>query len=269
MTGLAIVGVAGRMGRAILREARADATFTLVGALDSQRSGRVGQDAGEVAGLGAIGLAITEDLPAALAARPDVVIDFSHASALPATLSACVARRVPLLVGTTGYAPELEREFEAAASRIPLIVAANTSLGVTLLIELVRDAAAHLPADFDIEIVEAHHRLKKDAPSGTALALGAAAATGRGAELSQVAAWARHGEAARAPGEIGFAVIRGGDLVGEHRVILAGTGEQLVLEHRATDRAVFARGALTAARWLAGRSPGRYFMRDVLGIKNK
>jgi len=268
MTKLVIVGVAGRMGQALIRESRLASGIEVVGALDSLRSGRIGEDVGEIAGLPPLGLSVSADLAAALKAAPDVVIDFSHASGVPTTLAACVEHGVPLFVGTTGFGPEMSSAFGAAASRIPLIVAANTSLGVTLLVELVRSAAAHLPADFDIEIVEAHHRLKKDAPSGTALALGAAAAGGRGVELQDVAAWARHGEAPRAAGEIGFAVVRGGDVVGEHRVIFAGTGEQLILEHRATDRAIFARGALAGAVWLAGRAPGRYTMRDVVGLSS-
>jgi 4-hydroxy-tetrahydrodipicolinate reductase len=150
-----------------------------------------------------------------------------------------------------------------------VLVAANTSLGVTLLIELVRAAAKALPADFDIEISEAHHRNKRDAPSGTALALGKAAAEGRAQDLATTAAISRNGESPRRPGEIGFAVTRGGDIVGDHSVLFAGSGEQLLLGHRATDRAIFARGALKAAAWLTARPPGRYWMRDVVGYKTE
>jgi 4-hydroxy-tetrahydrodipicolinate reductase len=260
-------GAAGRMGQAILRALQSERGFDLVAAVDSPVSGRLGADAGAVAGIGSIGVPIIGALHAALESRPDVVVDFSQASALPSTLGCCVAARVPLFIGTTGFGTEFGVALEAAARDIPLLAAPNTSLGVTLLIELVRAAVAALPGDFDVEIVEAHHRLKRDAPSGTALALGAAAAAARGRSLDDVAAWSRHGEAPRRPGDIGFAVVRGGDLVGEHRVLLAGIGEQLVLEHRATDRAIFARGALTGAAWLARQPPGRYAMRDVLGLR--
>jgi 4-hydroxy-tetrahydrodipicolinate reductase len=197
----------------------------------------------------------------------DVAIDFSQPSAAAAHVAACCAAGKPLLIGTTGLAGPMLQELDRAARHIPLLVAANTSLGITLLAELVRQCAQVLPGHFDIEILETHHRGKRDAPSGTALALGRAAAEARGQVLDQVGVFARTGgESARREGEIGFAVVRGGDVVGEHTVLFAGSGEQLILSHRATDRAVFARGALDAALWLAapGRAPGRYSMRDIL-----
>jgi 4-hydroxy-tetrahydrodipicolinate reductase len=220
-------------------------------------------------------VAIGSDLKAALVAA-DVAIDFSHSRATRANLLACQDARKPLLIGTTGIGNDLASDFDAAARDIPLLVAPNTSLGVTLLIELVREAARSLPAAaFDIEIVEAHHRTKRDAPSGTALALGRAAAEGRGQVFADVAALGtseglgpridRSSSAGSRPvGEIGFAVVRGGDIVGEHAVLFAGNGEHLSLGHRATDRSIFARGALKAAAWLASKPPGRYFMRDLV-----
>ena len=190
----------------------------------------------------------TADLPAALA-NAGLAIDFSSAAASAANLAACVAARVPLLLGTTGLPASLEPELTAAARHIPLLVAANASLAVNLLLELVNRAAAVLPGSFDISIAESHHRDKRDAPSGTALALGAAAQAGRDG------------------GEIAYAVTRGGDIVGEHKVHFNGAGERLSLSHVATDRAVFARGALAAGAWLARQAPGRYRMQDLFGKK--
>jgi 4-hydroxy-tetrahydrodipicolinate reductase len=295
-----IIGAAGRMGRALVRAAsELPDRLVVTGAVVSTTSTSLGQDAGELAGIGRIDVRVTDDLAAALA-RSDVVIDFSQPHATRSNLTVCRAARKPLLIGTTGYAPDLAPLFDAAATEIPLLVAPNTSIGVTLLIELTRMAAKALPPDFDIEIIEAHHRMKKDAPSGTALALGKAAAQGRGLPESAVAkaagavqasatAAAAEGKLAsaqsvsdgagsspgpnatrsgeRSPGDIGFAVIRGGDIVGEHTVLFPGTGEQISLGHRATDRAIFARGALRAALWLAPKAAGCYFMRDFIGLK--
>jgi 4-hydroxy-tetrahydrodipicolinate reductase len=289
-----IVGAAGRMGRALVRAAsELPDQLAISGAVASTTSTSLGRDAGELAGVARLDVPVTDDLAAALA-RADVVIDFSQPHATRFNLTVCRAARKPLLIGTTGFPAELTELFEAAAAEIPLLVAPNTSVGVNLLIELTRLAARSLASDFDIEIIEAHHRMKKDAPSGTALALGKAAAQGRGlAEDAAMkpanmgpasgglgtagegssspgvgATWAdRSGE--RIPGAIGFAVVRGGDIVGDHTVLFAGTGEQVTLGHRATDRAVFARGALRAALWLASRAPGRYFMRDFLGLKTE
>ncbi len=276
-----IIGAAGRMGRALVRAAsELPDQATISGAVASATSSSLGCDVGEVSGVRRLDLAVTNDLAAVLP-RADVVIDFSQPDATRSNLGLCRAARKPLLIGTTGFPAELNSLFDACAAEIPLLVAPNTSIGVTLLIELTRMAAKSLPADFDIEIIEAHHRMKKDAPSGTALALGKAAAEGRSVPLeravpkhatapSEVRATgtgSRAGE--RVYGDIGYAVIRGGDIVGDHTVLFAGTGEQVSLGHRATDRAVFARGALRAALWLAGRSPGRYFMRDFLGLKTE
>jgi 4-hydroxy-tetrahydrodipicolinate reductase len=259
-----IIGVSGRMGCSLVQAVRQRADFALAAAIAPTASAAIGRDAGELAGGGPLGVAVSADLPAALAVA-DVAIDFSHPHAAAAHLAACRAAGTPLLLGTTGLEAALDGPLEEAARRIALLVAPNTSLGITLLLELVRSAARALPEDFDIEILETHHRLKRDAPSGTALALGRAAGEGR--RLDPEAALAGAGASRGGPrpaGQIGFGVLRGGDVAGEHDVRFLGAGEQLVLGHRATDRAVFARGALTAALWLAQQPPGRYGMRDIL-----
>ena len=251
-----LIGVSGRMGQALLRAAPAFPRLNITGAVASPTSLSLGRDAGEVAGVGCLHLPIISDLARALT-EADVAIDFSNAAATRTNLAACRAARKPLLIGTTGFAAELDRALAEAARDIPLLVAANTSLGVTLLLELVRIAARALPPAFDIDIVEMHHRSKQDAPSGTALALGAAAREARQA--------ARDG--AHREGDVGFASVRAGDIVGEHTVLFAGPGEALSMTHRATDRGIFARGALAAALWLQSQPPGRYTMRDLLGQK--
>lgn len=266
-----IIGVSGRMGRALVRAAGevgasgAPGEVRITGAVASAASASLGRDAGELAGGEALGVTVTSDLRAALAAA-DVAVDFSQPQATRANLAACRAARKPLLIGTTGFVAELVAdELEAAAREIALLVAPNTSLAVALLIELVRRAATALPPQFDIEILEAHHRAKRDAPSGTALELARAAGEGRGLERSQALSGASGGRAGpRRAGEIGFAVLRGGDIVGEHTVLFAGPGEELRLSHRAADRSIFARGALRAARWLAGQPPGRYGMSNIV-----
>ena len=268
----AVIGANGRMGRALVRAAASE-SIEIAAAVTSAKSEALGKDVGELAGLGKLGVAVTADLASALAAA-DVAIDFSNAAATQSNLTACRDARKPLLIGTTGF--NLDAELHAAARDIPVLLAPNTSLAVTLLIELVRQAAAALPATFDIEIVEAHHRMKKDAPSGTALALGRAAAAGRSQPFEYAArdgslqpgAGVRADGVARKGSEIGFAVVRAGDIVGEHSVLFAGMGESLTLSHRATDRAIFARGALQAAAWLESRAPGQYFMRDLFVNKS-
>ena len=266
-TRAAIIGVSGRMGRALVRAASEASEISIVAAVASAQSLVLGKDAGELAGVGASGVQVTADLATVLS-QVDVAIDFSSAKATESNLTACRKARKPLLIGTTGFESDLTAAFKAAAEDIPLLVAPNTSVGVTLLIELVRQTARALPTRFDIEIVEAHHRMKRDAPSGTALALGKAAAEGRGQSFGAAESVVRREGAARRDGEIGFAVVRGGDIVGEHSVLFAGMGESLTLSHRATDRAIFARGALQAAAWLAPRPAGQYFMRDLVSYKS-
>lgn len=263
-TRIVILGAGGRMGRALVHAVADFDGLVLSAAVASATSSALGRDAGELAGAAPLGVPVGADLAAALQGA-DVAIDFSAPQATAAHLAACRAAGVALLLGTTGYPEALEAQFAAAARDVALLVAPNTSLGVTVLLELVRTAAQALPAAFDIEILETHHRLKRDAPSGTALALGRAAGEGRGLSPEAALAAAGAGRAgARPAGQIGFAVLRGGDVAGEHEVRFLGTGETLVLGHRAGDRSLFARGALTAALWLAQRPAGRYFMRDIL-----
>ncbi len=268
MVRIVIVGATGRMGCTLVSCSRQMPGVVVSGAVDRRDHPSIGRDVGELAGLGPIGVHVVDDLAAALE-RADVVVDFSDPASTVGTLAACAKAGVALLVGTTGLPADIDTHAMQAAQRVAVMIASNTSLGVTLLASLVREAARLLPEDFDIEIVEAHHRHKKDAPSGTALTLGRAAADGRGVSFESAAVMSRSGVAPRRSGDIGFAVVRGGDIVGEHEVIFAGTAEKLTLSHQATDRAVFARGALQAAHWLSARPAGRYQMSDFIGLKTK
>lgn len=269
-----LVGASGRMGLAITRAATESRQLRIVAAIDRPDDGTrppvQGRDLGVLAGLAPLGITVGADLDAALAGRggeaPDVMIDFSSPTATASNLAACARARVAALVGTTGLGADAQAAAQSAAARIPVLIAANTSVGVTLLAELVRAAARALPAEFDIEITDAHHRAKVDAPSGTALALGRAAADGRGIDHDAARLPIdRHG--ARREGGIGYSVVRAGDIVGEHEVVFAAPGERVVLGHIATDRTIFARGALRAADWLSIQPPGRYSMVDFLGLK--
>lgn len=262
-----IAGASGRMGTALARCAQERPGVTVVGAVDRSDSAALGRDFGELSGLPALGVPVVAAVDSVLGAA-DLLIDFSSPDVTARHLRACAASRVAVLIGTTGLGADVEPAALAAADRVPVLIASNTSLGVTLLEALVRAAAKALPADFDIEIVETHHRHKKDAPSGTALTLGRAAAEGRGCRLEDVIVPARAGVGARQAGEIGFAVLRGGDVVGDHSVLFVGEAERLTLSHQATDRAIFARGALRAGEWLTAQRPGRYAMSDVIGIKS-
>ncbi len=255
MTTIGIFGARGRMGQAIAQIA-ADAGMTVVGGTDSAAGGTIGPD----------GAPITAD-PAGLAQQADVLIDFSVPAALEAHLAACVAAGKPLLIGTTGLEAQHHARIDAAAASLAVLQTGNTSLGVTLLAALVREAASRLGDDWDIEVLEMHHRHKVDAPSGTALLLGEAAAQGRGIELAAHSARGRDGmTGARKAGDIGFAALRGGSVAGDHQVIFASDNERIELGHRAESRVIFARGALKAAEWLNGKAPGRYVMADVLGL---
>ena len=242
MARIGIIGSAGRMGQA-LEAAIAAAGHTCAGGIDK------GGD------------------PAALAAQSDVMVDFSSPAALEFTLEAAIAAQVPIVVGTTGLEERHHWLVDAAAVSIPVLQTGNTSLGVTLLAHLVREAAARLGPDWDIEIVETHHRMKVDAPSGTALLLGEAAAAGRHENLAEVAVRGRDGiTGARVPGTIGFASLRGGSVAGDHAVHFLADHERLTLSHLAENRAIFARGAVRAGEWLLGREPGRYRMEQVLDL---
>lgn len=255
MTAIGIFGARGRMGQAIALAAD-DAAVAIAGGTHKEAGGTVGRG----------GAPVTSD-PAALAQAADVLIDFSRIEALEGSIAACVAAGKPLLIGTTGLEPHHHALIDAAAASIPILQTGNTSLGVNLLAALVREAAHKLGDDWDIEIVEMHHRHKVDAPSGTALLLGQAAAAGRDIDLASHSVRGRDGmTGARKAGDIGFAALRGGSVSGDHMVILAAEGERIELGHRAESRAIFARGAIRAALWLAGKAPGRYTMADVLGL---
>ena len=264
--GLIVVGAAGRMGRTLVRVIAENEGTRLVGAIERAGSPEIGKDSGLLAGLGANGVEITDD-PLPLFAKADGVLDFTTPAATIAFAELAAQARIVHVIGTTGVSPEDNKKIEAAARHAVVIKSGNMSLGVNLLAALVSQAAKALDADFDIEILEMHHHHKVDAPSGTALLLGAAAAAGRGIELDQHSVRSRDGHTgARQRGDIGFATLRGGSVVGEHSVLLAGEGETIELGHRATDRAIFARGALKAALWGRDKKPGLFSMKDVLGL---
>jgi 4-hydroxy-tetrahydrodipicolinate reductase len=261
---LVVFGVTGRMGQCLVRAIQEGSQFRLSGAIASQGSSRLGQEAaaeGESSGV-----RITADCAAALK-EASVAVDFSLGGAVAAHAQDCVRARVPLLVGATGIdAPSLAA-LQSAAQEIALLIAPNTSVGVAVLHKLVAAATAELGSAYEVEIAEAHHHMKRDAPSGTALSLGELVAGVRGQHLRDVGIFARHGVGApRDPSGIGFSVVRAGDIVGEHSVTFAAAGERLEISHRASDRMIFARGALQAAAWLVGRPPGLYGMQDVLKV---
>jgi len=253
---LAINGASGRMGHELQQRVRADRRFDLVHAVVAPGSASDGVPLPGTTLRYAHGWQQAPEL--------DVVVDFSGPAGLAAALDHCLDKQVALVTGTTGLDAALDGRLAEAARHIPLLRAANFSLGVAVLTRLLREAAAAL-RDWDLEIVEAHHGRKEDAPSGTALALGEAAAAARGGTLAEHAVYAREGRPGpRRPGEIGFAVVRGGDIVGEHLALLIGQGERVELAHRASDRSIFARGALEAAGWLAGRPAGAYDLEAML-----
>ena len=263
---IGIAGVAGRMGRALVAEACAQDGCTLAGGSDAPGSPAIGQPIHEPATGADTGKVVLDDT-AALCEASDVVIDFTVPAATAQHARLAGETATPLVIGTTGLEADHQAAIDRAAARVPVVQAANFSLGVNLLLALTRLAAARLDDRFDIEIVEMHHRHKVDAPSGTALALGQAAAEGRGVDLAAVADRGRDGiTEPRTDGHIGFAVLRGGDVAGEHSVVFAGQQERVELTHRATDRAIFARGAVSAAVWAAGRPAGLYSMADVLDL---
>jgi len=263
MTNIAILGAAGRMGQALIRCAPRLPGLKVVAALETAGHAALGQDAGLQAGIGAIQVPIS----AGAAKGVDVVIDFTFHTAVTANLAAAVTARQAVVLGTTGLTEPEQAAVRAAAAQIPIVWAANMSLGVNVLLDLVRRAAAILGPDYDAEIVEMHHRFKKDAPSGTALALAEALAKGRGVALKDVICHGREGMVGERPrGQIGMHALRGGDVVGDHTVMFACEGERVELTHRASSRESFAMGALRAALWLHGKKPGLYSMRDVLGL---
>jgi len=266
MINVAVLGVSGRMGRCLVRAIRESDEFTLSGALASPSSASLGHDAGEIAQTGPVAIEVTSDRSRALD-KAQIAVDFTLPEALADNLDAALARKLPIVIGTTGLDADRHALIRRASAAIAVLVAPNMSLGVNLLFDLVGSAAAALPGDYDIEILEAHHRHKADAPSGTALRIGEIAAGARNSTLAAVGVYGpRADTASRTPGTIGFSSLRAGDIVGEHHVLFAGSGETIELVHRATDRMTFARGALVAAHWLVGRHPGLYGMADVLGL---
>lgn len=261
-----VVGCAGRMGRAVLHEVLGSPDLELVGGIERPGHPLCGQDLGLLAGHGPAGTALHDDL-AALLGRAQVVIEFSTPAASLAHAEACAAAGVAAVIGTTGLDGAQEAGLARAAAAVPIVLAPNMSLGVNLLLALTEQVARALDEDFDIEILEMHHRHKTDAPSGTALALGRAAAAGRGVRLEEAAVRVRDGQTGPRPrGAIGFATLRGGDVVGDHSVLFAAEGERIVLQHLAADRRIYARGAVKAARWVVGKPAGLYGMRAVLGL---
>ncbi|MDR7033758.1 4-hydroxy-tetrahydrodipicolinate reductase [Mesorhizobium sp. BE184] len=265
--GLVVVGAAGRMGRTLIQIIQATPGATLVGAIEHAGSPHVGKDAGELAGVGPLGVVISDD-PLPAFAKADGVLDFSTPAASVEFAGYAAQARIVHVIGTTGCSDDDNARIAAAGRHATIVKSGNMSLGVNLLSVLVEQAARALDAaDFDIEILEMHHKHKVDAPSGTALLLGEAAAAGREIQLAEKSVRVRDGHTgAREAGTIGFATLRGGSVIGEHSVLLAGLGERVTLSHHAEDRAIFARGAVKAALWAQGRKPGLYSMRDVLGL---
>ncbi len=260
-----VAGAAGKMGRALIREALATPGVTLAGGFERPGHEAVGKDLGPLAGFDSLGVGV-EAGPEKSIRRTDALIDFTAPAASLANARLAADAGVAHILGTTGFSAEEEAEIEALATKTVIVKSGNMSLGVNLLAALVREAASRLGPDYDIEIVEAHHRGKIDAPSGTALML-ARAAAGRGVLLAEAAIRTRDGAiGARPGGAIGFAVIRGGGVVGDHDVMFAGAEEVLTLSHRAIDRGLFAKGAIAAAKWTIGKPPGLYSMADVLGF---
>lgn len=264
---IGITGAAGRMGRTLIEGiAQAGGQLQLAAAVEQPDSSLVGVDAGELAGLGKMGVLIAGDL-ADVIEHIDVLIDFTVPIATLANVALCARHGKAVVVGTTGFTPEQEREIDRAAQQIPLCKASNFSTGVNLCFKLLDMAARVLGDDVDIEIVEAHHRHKVDAPSGTALSMGGVVANALGRDLAEVAVYGREGQTGPRNREtIGFATVRAGDIVGDHTVIFAAEGERVEITHKASSRMSFARGAVRAAGWLVARAPGRYDMQDVLGL---
>jgi 4-hydroxy-tetrahydrodipicolinate reductase len=263
---IAVLGDAGRMGRAVLSCIFEASDLKLVGAVTETGDALLGRDAGELVGGAAAGVPLTDERSHGLHAA-QVAVDFTLPAVTEANLRACVEHGTALVIGTTGLDDRQLQAMQKAAHEIPIVYARNMSVGVNVFMELVARAAKALGDGYDVEIAETHHRHKVDAPSGTALALGERVAAAYGRKLADVAVYARQGQTGpRVPGTIGFSVARGGNVVGEHVVRFIAADEEMELSHRAADRKMFARGALRAARWVAGRAPGLYSLADVLGL---
>ncbi len=261
---LAVVGAAGRVGKRIIALAVESGKFTVVGAADAQGHPDLGKDAGLLAGVGALNVTLSDFCPP----DPDVVIDFSLPEAAAGTLRHCMEKKIPLVMGTTGLDTEQQAVVAKAAKAIPLIYGTNMSVGMNVLFALVGKAAAMLGPDYDIEIVEQHHRFKKDAPSGSALTLAEKVCQATGRDYTDCLTHGRSGkDALRQPGTIGMHAVRAGDIVGVHSVICSTLGETITLSHTAHSRDTFVGGALRAAEWLIGKAPGLYSMTNVLGLE--
>ncbi|WP_251976058.1 4-hydroxy-tetrahydrodipicolinate reductase [Salinicola avicenniae] len=268
MTRIAIMGAAGRMGRILLEATHKSADAELGAAVVRPESSLIGSDAGEMAGLGRVGVALVGSLEAAVGDF-DVLIDFSTPTLTLENLAWCAGNGKAIVIGTTGFDDAQLEALNGHAARLPVVFSANMSTGINLTVNLLKTAAKALgDAGYDIEVIEAHHRHKVDAPSGTALMLGEAVAEPLGRDLKTHGVFERVGQVGpRDPKEIGFATVRGGDIVGEHTVLFAAEGERIEITHKASSRLTFGNGAVRAAAWLAGRAPGRYDMQDVLGLK--
>jgi len=263
---LAVIGVAGRMGQTLARLVHGTDGCVLAGGTEHSGSEAIGQDIGVLAGLGELSIAVSGD-PLELISKVDGILDFTQPAASVQCAELAAQARIVHVIGTTGFSQDDEARIAAAARHATIVKSGNMSLGVNLLAALVRKAAQALDEDFDIEIVEMHHKHKVDAPSGTALLLGQAAADGRNVDLNEKSVRSRDGiTGARKAGDIGFATLRGGSVIGEHSVIFASDGERIELSHKATDRSLFSRGAVRAALWGFDKSPGLYSMNDVLGL---
>ncbi|NQD94364.1 4-hydroxy-tetrahydrodipicolinate reductase [Pseudomonas sp. CrR25] len=266
MQRIAVMGAAGRMGKTLIEAVGQGEGVSLGAAVDRPDSSLVGADAGELAGLGKIGVALSGELSAVLD-EFDVLIDFTHPSVTLKNLEVCRRAGKAMVIGTTGFTPEEKSLLAEAGQEIPIVFAANFSVGVNLCLKLLDTAARVLGDDVDIEIIEAHHRHKVDAPSGTALRMGEVVASALGRDLQQVAVYGREGQTgARERATIGFATVRAGDVVGDHTVLFAADGERVEITHKASSRMTFARGAVRAALWLQARQSGLYDMQDVLGL---
>jgi 4-hydroxy-tetrahydrodipicolinate reductase len=264
-----ITGAAGRMGRTLVEALAAAEGLQLAAALERPDSSLVGADAGELAGQGKNGVAVAGDL-AEVVGSIDVLIDFSVPEATLANVALCAENDVAVIIGTTGFTPQQQAVIDAAAGRVAVCKSSNFSTGVNLCFKLLDMAARVLGDDADVEVIEAHHRHKIDAPSGTALSMGGVVANALGRDLAEVAVYGREGQTgARERDTIGFATVRAGDIVGDHTVLFAAEGERIEITHKASSRMSFARGAVRAARWLAGREAGLYDMQDVLGFRNE
>ena len=263
---IAIMGAAGRMGQAVVRVISEMPNCSISGGTEAEGSEMLGADIGELAGVGKLGIPITAD-PLELFIRSEAVIDFTSPDATAEHVGLAAQARIVHVIGTTGLTPAQDDAIFAASQHAVIVQSGNMSLGVNLLAALVKKAAETLGPDFDVEILEMHHRMKVNAPSGTALMLGKAAADGRHIGLEDHSVRARDGQTGvRKRGDIGFATLRGGDVIGDHTVVFAGASERLELTHRAGDRQLFARGAVRAALWGLGKPPGLYSMQDVLGL---